>query len=174
MTLFQNEHILIRTMNESDPQLIYDAVVRQGWHADLDCERMRLQDHQAGKCTALMAEVNGTLAGHIYVYRHANDGPEAFRHLPLIVDFGVFIPWQRQGVGTALMDAAEHIASQWADTVCLGVGLHSGYGSAQRMYVKRGYIPDGSGAWYKGRVCGQYENCCNDDDLLLYFSKRLR
>ena len=33
------------------------------------------------------------------------------------------------------------------------------------MYVKRGYIPDGSGVWYGGSVCPEYENCCNDDDL---------
>lgn len=46
------------------------------------------------------------------------------------------------------MDIAEEIAATYADTVYLGVGLHSGYGSAQRMYVKRGYIPDGSGVWY--------------------------
>jgi hypothetical protein len=38
------------------------------------------------------------------------------------------------------MDAAERIAREQADTVCLEVGLHSGYGSAQRMYVKRGYV----------------------------------
>lgn len=31
------------------------------------------------------------------------------------------------------------MAAETSDTVCLGVGLHSGYGAAQRMYV-----PDGS------------------------------
>ena len=71
------------------------------------------------------------------------------------------------------MDAAETIAARYADTVYLGVGLHSGYGSAQRMYVKRGYIPDGSGVWYRDRVCEPYTPCENDDDLVLYLSKRL-
>jgi len=33
----------------------------------------------------------------------------------------------------------EELAAETSDTVCLGVGLHSGYGAAQRMYV-----PDGS------------------------------
>ena len=41
------------------------------------------------------------------------------------------------------------------------------------MYVKRGYIPDGSGVWYKDRVCESYTPCENDDDLVLYLSKRL-
>ena len=69
------------------------------------------------------------------------------------------------------MDAAEKVAAQYSDMVYLGVGLHEGYGSAQRMYVKRGYIPDGTGVWYGEKVCPQYADCCNDDDLVLYFSK---
>lgn len=71
------------------------------------------------------------------------------------------------------MDIAEQIAATYADTVYLGVGLHSGYGSAQRMYVKRGYIPDGSGVWYQDKICAPYEECKNDDDLVLYLSKKL-
>ena len=55
---------------------------------------------------------------------------------------------QRKGIGNRLMDIAERIAKQYADTVCLGVGLCDAYGSAQRMYVKRGFIPDGRGVWY--------------------------
>ena len=71
------------------------------------------------------------------------------------------------------MDIAEQIASGYSDVVYLGVGLHSGYGSAQRMYVKRGYIPDGSGVWYRDKVLPQCADCCNDDDLVLYLSKVL-
>lgn len=37
-----------------------------------------------------------------------------------------------------------------------------------------GYIPDGSGVWYRDEVCPQYTDCCNDDDLVLYLSKELR
>lgn len=59
-----------------------------------------------------------------------------------------------------------------ADIVYLAVGVHSGYGAAQRIYVKRGYIPDGSGVWYQGKQLEQYAPCCNDDDLLLFMSKK--
>lgn len=72
------------------------------------------------------------------------------------------------------MDVAESIAAKFSDTVCLSVGLHNGYGAAQRMYVKRGYIPDGTGAWYGTRVCPQYADCYNDDELVLYFAKALK
>jgi len=74
---------------------------------------------------------------------------------------------------TLLMDIVEQISSTYADVMYLAVGLHSGYGSAQRMYVKRGYIPDGSGVWYQDKICEQYGDCRNDDDLVLYLSKKL-
>lgn len=66
------------------------------------------------------------------------------------------------------MNAAEELATDYADIVYLGVGLHNGYGTAQRMYVKRGYIPDGSGVWYQDQVCKPYETYKNDDTLILY------
>ncbi|MBQ8200556.1 MAG: GNAT family N-acetyltransferase [Clostridia bacterium] len=174
MTCGQPDSILIRPMNANDPQAITDAEAAQGWHVELEKQLMRWRDQQAGRSVALVAEYQGRVAGYINVYRQALDGPDAFRALPEIVDFGVFIPFRNHGVGTRLMDAAEDIAAAWSDTVCLAVGLHSGYGSAQRMYVKRGYVPDGSGVWYQGRVCGEYDPCCNDDDLVLFLSKKLR
>ena len=48
------------------------------------------------------------------------------------------------------MDAAEALASEASDVVCIGVGMYPGYGAAQRLYVKRGYVPDGSGLWVPG------------------------
>ena len=56
----------------------------------------------------------------------------------------------------------------------IGVGLHSGYGSAQRMYVKRGFVPDGSGVWFRDKPAQPYGQVENGDDLVLYFAKRLR
>ncbi len=49
--------------------------------------------------------------------------------------------------------------------------LRHGYGNAQRLYVKRGYVPDVSGVWYNSEVLEQYAECCNDDSLVLYTIK---
>ena len=89
------------------------------------------------------------------------------------MDVGVLEKYRRRGAGTLLMDAAEALARQRSGEVCLAVGLHGGYGSAQRMYVKRGYVPDGSGAWYRDAPCAPYAPCANDDDLVLYMKKAL-
>ncbi len=165
--------IRIRPFTADDIAPIVAGECAQGWHATEDKYISRLQDAADGKCIALCAEWNGEPVGYISVYPDCAWGAFGGRGWPEIVDFGVLEKARKRGVGTALMDEAERIAAGYADHVYLGVGLHEGYGAAQRMYVKRGYVPDGSGAWYGGRVCPQYENCCNDDDLVLYMSKQL-
>ena len=133
-----------------------------------------MKEQAEGKCAALTAVYQGNPAGAVYVYLAANEGPFKGKGWPIIVDFNVLKKYQRKGIGGRLMDAAEQVASRYADTVCLGVGMSREYGAAQRMYAKRGYIPDGSGLWYRDQQCVQYETVCTvDDDLVLYLSKKL-
>lgn len=109
------------------------------------------------KAISLVAEYSGIPVGYINIYPNSTWGALGGKGYPEIVDFGVLEKYRNQGIGTALMDIAEKAAAEYADIVYLGVGLHSGYGSAQRMYVKRGYMPDGSGAWYNDEICRPYE-----------------
>ena len=97
---------------------------------------MRIADQEKGDCLALTAEYKGAPAGYINVYWNPPAGAFANRNIPEIVDFGVLEKYRCRGIGRRLMDIAEKLAKTRSDTVCLGVGLHSGYGSAQRMYVK--------------------------------------
>lgn len=174
MIYWENGEIFIRDMVKQDAQIITDGEIAQGWHQTVEKYEMRLRHQAEGRSVSLVAEYQGNVAGYINVYPHSEWGAFAHQGYPEIVDFGVLEKYRRNGIGSKLMDVAEEIAARYADTVYLGVGLHHGYGSAQRMYVKRGYIPDGSGVWYGEQVCPQYSDCCNDDDLVLYLSKKLR
>ncbi len=174
MIYYRDDELVIRSMEEPDAGIFTDEEIAQGWHADIAKYETRLKDQAEGKCVSLTAEYLGYPAGYVNVYLIGMGGPFSGQNLPEIVDFGVLEKYRRKGIGARLMDAAEQIAGQFADTVWLGVGLHEGYGSAQRMYVKRGYIPDGTGAWYRNKPCVPYEACMMDDDLVLYLSKKLR
>lgn len=175
MIYFQSDELIIRSMEAADAQIFTDEEAAQGWHPDIGKYLTRLRDQADGKCVSLTAVYQGAPAGYVNVYLTGLGGAFSGKGLPEIVDFGVLIKYRRKGIGGKLMDVAEQIAGQYADTVWLGVGLHNGYGSAQRMYVKRGFIPDGSGVWYRGKPCEQYETeIANDDDLVLYLSKRLK
>ena len=175
MIYYEDGKLIIRSMEEADARVFTDELTAQGWHPDIAGYRARLDDQSRGKCAALTAVYEGCPAGYVYVYLRAEEGPFMGKGWPVIVDFNVLKKYQGRGIGSRLMDAAERIAGRYADTVCLGVGLCGSYGAAQRMYVKRGYIPDGSGVWYRGRQCVQYETVCTvDDDLILFLSKKLR
>ena len=170
----QDGTIIIRNMEPADAQPLTDGEHAQGWQTDIAKFETRLRDQAEGRAIALVAEVEGTPVGYVNVYPNSEYGAFAHQGLPEIVDFGVLEPYRRRGIGGRLMDVAERVAGEYADTVYLGVGLHHGYGSAQRMYVKRGYIPDGTGVWYQDAVCDPYAPCVNDDDLVLYLSKKLK
>ena len=174
MVYYQDEDVLVRDLERLDAWAIAEAEAAQGWNVTPDKYLMRLVDAEAGRAVALAAQWRGDVAGYVNVYPAGCGGAFAGTGWPEIVDFGVLERYRRRGIGSILMDVAEAVASRYADTVYLGVGLHSGYGSAQRMYVKRGYVPDGSGVWYGNTVCEPYASCVNDDDLILYLSKRLR
>lgn len=173
MIYYDTDDILIRNMEQKDIQIITNEEIAQGWHATTEKYEMRFQHQTEGKSIALVAEYKGSIAGYINVYPNSEWGAFANKGYPEIVDFGVLEKYRRRGIGNKLMDIAEKIASEYSNIVYLGVGLHHGYGSAQRMYVKRGYIPDGTGVWYGEKVCEQYADCCNDDDLVLYMSKTM-
>ena len=165
--------LFIRPMHDSDADFFTEAERAQGWHTAQEKFLMRLRDQAESRAVALVAEFDGEPAGYIHVYPDGQEGPFAGRGWPEIVDFAVLERFRGRGAGTMLMDAAEAVAARYADTVYLGVGLHSGYGAAQRMYIRRGYVPDGSGVWYGNQTCLPYAPCRNDDDLVLYLFKRL-
>ena len=172
--IYLNENdILIREMREPDPQIFSDEEIKQGWHASPNKYKKRIADQEKGDCLALTAEYKGAPAGYINVYWNPPAGAFANRNIPEIVDFGVLEKYRCRGIGRRLMDIAETLAKTRSDTVCLGVGLHSGYGSAPRLYGKRGYVTAGPGVWVQNQICVPYGNCCNNDDLVLYLSKTL-
>ncbi len=174
MDYYKDKLIRIRMIELYDAKIICEEEVKQGWHQKIDKYLSRIRDNEEGKCISLVAEYMGKIAGYINVYPDSGWGAFGGKGMPEIVDLGVLEKYRGRGIGTRLMDVAEKLAGSYADTVYLGVGLHSGYGAAQRMYCKRGYVPDGSGVWYGEERAEPYKNYCNDDNLIIYLSKKLR
>lgn len=166
MIYYEEENLVIRSMMEEDAKRLFQGFHDQGWHKPV-LQFMDYYNQQE------MKEKQVIIAGYVTLLPNAESGPFAHRKVPEIVDFNVLIKYQKRGIGNRIMDVAEKLAKVSSDYVSLSVGLHSGYGSAQRMYVKRGYIPDGTGVWYHGKRLEQYAKCENDDDLTLYFLKTL-
>lgn len=170
---YHDDSLTIRSMVPADAKVFYDTYLSYDWHPKLETYESYYLEQERGERVVFIAEYTSTVAGICTLVLRPSEGPWKGRGIPEIVDLCVFFHLHRKGIGTRLLDAAEAEAAKYADRVCLAVGVHSGYGPAQRMYVKRGYNFDGSGVWYKNKPLEQYAPCVNDDDLLLFMSKEL-
>ena len=160
-------------MLPEDAKILYDTYLSYGWHPQLEIYENYYKEQEEGERLVFIAEYEGAVKGQCTLVLHPSEGPWGGQNYPEIVDLTVFFDVHNKGIGSKLLDAAEKEASKISDKVYLAVGVHSGYGPAQRMYVKRGYNFDGSGVWYQGKQLEQYAPCVNDDDLLLYMAKEL-
>lgn len=173
MIYYKNDSLVIRSMVRSDIERFVNNFKEQGWNKSHELFDDYYNNQENNERAVIVAEVNGDAAGYVTLLPYSKYGPFADKNIPEIADFNVLIKYQKRGIGNKIMDIVESLAREKSSYVSIAVGLHSGYGSAQRMYVKRGYIPDGSGVWYKGKQLEQYSKCENDDDLMLYLLKTL-
>ena len=160
----------IRKMQESDIKDLSLGFISQGWPGREEILARYFLKQESGEREVLVAEVESAVAGYITILPSAKHGPFAEIY-PELSDFNVFKPFQNQGIGNLLMEEAEKRVKLVSDKVTLGVGLHSGYGPAQRLYIKRGYIPDGTGVWYRNQPLEMNATSQNNDDLVLYLVK---
>lgn len=171
MIYYQDNHLVVRDMRMDDALSLFDTEKELGYGDEENRFPGRIQDAADGRCTALAAIWNDQPVGYVCVYWQAGRGPFAGTGVPGIEDFGVLSTHRRLGIGNRLMEAAEWVAAERCDRVWLAVGLHHWYGPAQRLYGKRGFIPDGTGVWYGDAVAPSGATVRNDDDLNLYLIK---
>jgi GNAT superfamily N-acetyltransferase len=112
-------------------------------------------------------------AGHVKVVWAPNYPYFRDNGIPEIQDLAVLPIYRRQGVASQLVDACETIMRERSKVAGIGVGLYADYGPAQRMYVQRGYVPDGKGVTYHDIYVVPGESFPIDDDLVLFFVKQL-
>ena len=167
-----NDVLEIRPLRAGDPEMISGAMTAIGWNKPLSQYERYLAEQAAGTRDILVATVDDGYAGYVTVRWESPYEP--FGGIPEIQDFNVLPELRRRGIGTALMDAAEALVAERSAVVGIGVGLCPDYGQAQRMYVRRGYLPDGRGLIYDGRQVPPMEMIRNDDSATLMFTKQLR
>lgn len=129
--------------------------------------------HAQGQADTFLASIAGSLVGYLTIRWQSNNPLFQQHNIPLIHHLGVFPQFQRQGIASRLMDAAEQLIATRATQAGITVGLFDEYGPAQRLYAKRGYVPDGRGACQGQRPLKQGETVTVDHDLILWLTKDL-
>lgn len=164
--------IKIRKMCYEDILLVCSAGQDES-ESNITYLRRQLDNQEKQECSALLAVYDEVVAGYVFLYYRCRWGALGNCGLPGVVDLIVFEPYRNRGIATALMDAAEEIAGKYSDRVYLEVCLNRDYGPAQRLYAKRGYLPDGKGVYYEGVVCENDAVIRNDDELTICMIKEL-
>jgi len=130
-------------------------------------------EREVGIRDAWVAAWDGDLAGIVTLHWNPLYAGIAGKSIPEVQDLMVVPAYRRRGVATRLLECVEQSARARASRVAIGVGLHPGYNAAQRLYVLRGYVPDGLGVTYDDRYVDEGEAVRFDDLLVLHLVKVL-
>jgi len=163
----------IRLLDIRDVPQIAGAFKKLGWNKPPSQYERYALEQALDVRDVYVAFVEDQFAGYLTICWQSSYEPFRKDGIPEIVDFNVMPEFRRQGIGTALMDMAENEIGKVSHIAGIGVGMTPDYGAAQRMYVLRGYIPDGRGLYHRDRPLQYGDPVTVDNDLALYFTKEL-
>ncbi len=163
----------LRNLKHEDCEVISSAFTQQGWNKPREQYENYLKEQSEGLRDIIVAEYNNDFAGYITIVWKSSYPYFIERYIPEIMDFNVLIKYRRKHIGYMLMNEAEKRIKEKSDIAGIRVGLISDYGAAQILYVKRGYIPDGLGLYYRENQMKYGDKLNVDDDLTIGFTKML-
>jgi GNAT superfamily N-acetyltransferase len=170
------ENLLIRPMKVSD---IAKIVSRYSFPWSTPEKTKTLWDsyyreQENGIRTVAVLEENHEILGYGSLLRKPECLFFAQKNIPEINAIWIDEDHRRKGLGTALINWLENLASQEGySAIGIGVGLYRDYGPAQQLYFQLGYIPEGNGITYKGQSTVPGQSYPLDDDLIFWLMKTL-
>ncbi len=166
----------IRTLIGEDIVAISRAFNQIGWNKPASLFEKYLKEQELGARVVWVAQVHDEFVGYVTLKWRSLYPSFYEQNIPEIMDLNVLPAFRKMGIGSLLLDTAEELAATRSEVVGIGVGLYAGedggYGAAKRLYVKRGYIPDGKGVTYNYEPMIPGNSYPLDDDLVLWFTKK--
>lgn len=141
----QEQNIELCPLKEQDIPLLVHEFARHNWHKPQSTFDLYYQEQNQKERQIWLAFYQKQLAGYVTLKWSSYYQPFFDAKIPEIMDLNVLPPYRNKGIATQLLDTAEALAKTRSQLIGIGVGLYPDYGQAQRLYVKRGYIPDGRG-----------------------------
>ena len=170
-------HTQIHTLISQEVAVISEAFNEIGWNKPVSLFEGYLKEQEAGERFVWVAHVYDQFAGYITLKWQSQYPSFKAQNIPEIMDLNVLPSFRKMGIGSLLLDAADKAAATKSQIIGIGVGLYAGkdggYGAAQRLYIKRGYIPDGKGVTYNYEPTIPGNSYPLDDDLVLWFLRKL-
>jgi GNAT superfamily N-acetyltransferase len=163
----------IRKLRPGDVDEVVAAFEAIGWRKPASQYVRYLDEQECGTRAVWVAFVDAAFAGYLTVNWSPAYPPFRDASIPEIQDLNVLPRNRRCGIATALLDRAERAIAERSGRAGIGVGMDGDYGAAQRLYVRRGYVPDGRGLTYRNRALRHGDETRVDDDLVLYLTREM-
>ena len=170
------DHVAIRNLREEDIEKLAHTFTSawSPYEATLKVWRKYFQEQQAGVRSAYVLEYQNNFLGYGSLLRSSEYPHFRESGIPEINALWIDEKCRRRGLGKRLIEYLENKAREEGyKTVGIGVGLYKDYGSAQKLYFKLGYSPDGNGITSKGSFVVAGEKYPLDDDLIFWLTKDL-
>ena len=140
----------LRSATADDLSLLLAVATAMGTPAGRDDFPRCLAAQAAGdRMIFLAVDDAGALLG--YVQLNFTPVYQPFKRLEIaeVQDLNVVPNARNQGIGAALVDLCEEtVRARGGSDIGISVGLVPSFGAAQRLYIARGYRPDGAGLCY--------------------------
>lgn len=162
----------IKPLSLENIPFIVDGFAAVGWYKPAEIFYQYLDEQNAGLRKIWVALEGNNCLGYVTLKWVSDYQPFAKNNTPEICDLNVLPQYRNKGLGSTLLDLAETATLKEKKRVGIGVGLYADYGAAQKLYIKRGYVPDGNGITYQCKNVAPGSQVCVDDDLVLWFSKK--
>lgn len=172
----ERDNIVLRTMKEEDINSLINTFCFPWETIQKTTEKWNgyYAEQRTGIRTVCLVETQNQLVGYGSLVRSSKYSYFKNVNIPEIHDVWISEDRRNQGFGKALIHNLEGIArSEGLTQIGLGVGLYRDYGSAQRLYYRMGYSPDGNGITYKYQPVVPGESYPADDELVLWLKKPL-
>ena len=168
----QLEKVKLLTAGAKDLSLLTDLANEMRNEKDVDYFEVLLQLQKEGLRTVYLAKNISDYVGYCLVNWSPKYGLYKRLNIPEIQDLNVLPKFRRCGIGKAMIEHCEKVVKKRGfKHIGIGVGLDASFGSAQRLYVKMGYVPDGNGVTYDRINVRSGEMRPIDDDLSLMLVK---
>jgi ribosomal protein S18 acetylase RimI-like enzyme len=160
-----------RTLTQDDIPVIVFAFAEIGWNKPESLYHKYFEEQESNQRCVWVAFKEGTFAGYVTLKWYSEYVPFQKQNIPEISDLNVLPQFRQQGIASMLLDLAETEAHKKSVLVGIGVGLSADYGNAQKLYIKRGYVPDGKGITSHYKPVSYGSSVVLGDDLILWFIK---
>jgi GNAT superfamily N-acetyltransferase len=136
--------------------------------------RENLGPFDDAKTSFILAYLGDEPVGTVTIRWQPNYPPFRKAGIPFIQNIEIRYDLRGKGIGGQVMEAVERFIGERSSKAGICVALFDDYGPAQRLYAKRGYVPDGRGACHRFTPLKRGEAVTLSDDHLIWLVKDLR